>query len=128
MATLNSAWRRGALVGLIIGTGVSAAAWSNVFTSGSAVMQFLVAAPPFLLDVLLNAPEALQALVVVVWWGLAGTAIGWGLGRKEGGKIIAILVAAVLVFAHVRTQASIEQDVSTAAQAVEGMLRTLFGI
>jgi hypothetical protein len=127
METRNSGWRRGAFVGLVVGAGVGAAAWSNLFGSDVVVLQFLAAVPPFLLSVLLNAPEPLQALVIVAWWTMVGAVIGRVLGLKAGGEILAILVLVILIPAHVSSQTAIERELGTASEAVEGLTRELFG-
>jgi len=127
MATLNRTWRRGALVGLVIGASVSVAAWSGVFPGGAEFVQFLAAVPPFLLDALRATPEALQALIIVIWWGLAGTAVGWGLGRNAGGKAFAVLLIANFIYGHIGAVAVIEKDLRAATRAMEGLLKTLFG-
>ena len=127
MAIANSACVRGAVAGLAVGIGVVAVAWSGVFNTGPAILQFLVAVPPFLLGGLATAPAPVQALVVV-WWGVAGAIIGWGFGLKGSRKTLAILISAALIFGHFHTQAAIERDLSAVANAMAGLLRALFGI
>ena len=129
MATLNRASILGTLIGLAVGLAVLVFVWNiePANDSTTAFLQFLIAAPPFLIGGLPKAPAAVQAVVVVVWWGVAGAAFGWGLGRGPRGKVLTALASVVLIFAHLFTQAAIERNVSAAAHAMEGLLLALFG-
>ena len=127
MAHFNSAGFRGFVLGLILGVVILAAAESEIFGDGGAIIQFLVAIPPFYVSALTTAPEVMQSILFVIWWGCIGFLVGWGAQRGTKRKVFIVLLLIAVAIGHAVTRSTIEQKLSGISDVFKGLVLTIFG-
>jgi len=129
MAMFKNSLVRGALIGLIVGIVILALLWSGIFGGNRwfDVLLILASIPPFIYAPLQTLPELLLVAMFLFWWCLVGATVSWTSSKGLRGWVFTALLMAVLIFGHLQSKITIEQGLSSAAEAMTEMFRILFG-
>lgn len=133
MTPFRHNWAKGAAAGLGLALAVIAAAFAGLTDSrlheppspATEVVRVLAAMPLFLTAPARNAPEPVQVVVLVAWWMGVGALFGWSAGAGGRGKLLAGLLAIVVIAGHVHTKITIERGIEAALTALGEVIRDI---
>ncbi len=120
---------KGAAVGLILAGLIIIAASTHILqgTEFEGVFRFLAATPLLAFELVRDAPDSAQWLLLVAWLSSVGAALSWSISQGGGGLLFAAMMMLAVVSGHVQTEANvgnqIEGSMTRMSQGVSGLIQ-----
>jgi len=105
----------------VILTGLGLAGVARDGAVGSAV-SYLIVVPPLLVPWLRRLSDSALIAVLIVWWVLAGSVLGWCVGKGVRGRAAAIVLVAAVAAGHVHVHAIVGAELQGAVDAFARIL------